>query len=51
MFFGYILVPGAAAIALDQPKAKAKSSWTSGVTLAQRLRAEAAAQAVGAAAE
>eukprot|EP00435_Cladocopium_sp_Y103_P015859 s435_g3.t3 len=35
---------GAAAVALDQPKPKAKSSWTNGLTLAQRLRAEAAAQ-------
>lgn len=35
---------GAAAVALDQPKVKAKSSWTNGLTLAQRLRAEAAAQ-------
>ena len=35
---------GAAAVALDKPKASAKSAWTSGVTMAQRLRAEAAAQ-------
>ena len=41
-------VRGAAAVALDKPKASAKSPWTSGVTMAQRLRAEAAAQVRGA---
>eukprot|EP00913_Durusdinium_trenchii_P035795 g33494.t1 len=39
---------GAAAVALDKPKAAPKTSWTSGVTLVQRMRAEAAAQVRGA---
>eukprot|EP00438_Fugacium_kawagutii_P027723 Skav222572 [mRNA] locus=scaffold791:237136:246432:+ [translate_table: standard] len=46
-FFHFLHGSGAAAIALDKPKAAPKTSWSSGVTLAQRLRAEAAAQDEG----